>query len=129
MLYDGSCMLCVRCAEWIAGKPAALRLELIPAGSSEARTRYPAFGLGEELVVVSDDGQVWLGPSAFVMCLWALRDTRDLSELLAEPPMSFLARRFFNAFSSSRGVISGFIEPGRCGEQGCTLPTPRAPYR
>ena len=40
-----------------------------------------------EIVVISDTGDVWQGGSAWVMCLWALREYREWSQRLAHPAL------------------------------------------
>src|SRR5688572_15684189 len=72
VLYDPSCVLCRRCAAWLAGQPTYVKLELLPCTCIEAESRYAGIPwLGDELVVVSDAGEIWVGPAAFLTCLWA----------------------------------------------------------
>ena len=74
VLYDASCALCVRCRHFIAESARLVPVELLDCDGLYARERYGIVPwLGEELVVVSDDGDVWVGPAAFLMCLSALR--------------------------------------------------------
>lgn len=128
VLYDDGCELCRRVRGWMLAREAAVPLELVAAGSPEALARFGRIPAGDELWVVSDEGDAWVGPSAFVMCLWALRDYRALAEVLASPFLAPLARRFFHALSARRRRISAFFDSSRCGEHGCTLPH-HGPYR
>ena len=128
VLYDEQCALCRRARDFLLASPALVPLELIALGSPEALARFGRLDTQDELWVVSDDGEAWVGPAAFVMCLWALRDHRDLAELLASPLLAPLARRFFRAVSNQRARISSFLDDTRCGEHGCTLPH-HGPYR
>src|SRR3712207_4295280 len=76
--------------------------------------------LGNELVVVADSGQVWIGPPAFLLCLWALRDWRSWSYRLSTPALAPHAERFFLELSRRRGV---FQSGARCPDEACSSPT------
>ena len=84
ILYDGACALCVRCRDFLAQSSTFVPLELLSSQSRGARERFGDVPwLGEELVVVSDEGDVWVGPAAFLVCLWALREWREWSYRLS----------------------------------------------
>jgi len=106
VLYDGNCGFCVTCRWWLADQPAFIPLEFVPAGSPEATRRFPDLHEAGELSVVSDDGQVWTGASAWIMCLFALEDYRELAIRLSTPRLMPVARRLFEAVSNGRGKIS-----------------------
>lgn len=133
VLYDATCALCVRCRDFLAGAPTFVPLELLACRSAEARERYGAVPwLGEELVVVSDEGDVWAGAAAFLVCLWATREHREWSYRLAEPALAPLAERFFVALSARRARIAALLGRPRCDDHdgACRLPhAPRAMYR
>ena len=125
VLYDAGCPICVRCRDWMAREPAYVELELIACDSREARARYGQVPwLGEELVVVSDRGEVWAGPSAFLVCLWALRDWREWSYRLSGPTLAPLAERFFHALSSRRRRIAAWLGWEACPDGRCTVAHP-----
>jgi predicted DCC family thiol-disulfide oxidoreductase YuxK len=131
VLYDASCALCVRCRDFLAESTALVPLELLASQSPEARQRFGAVPwLGEELVVASDDGDVWVGPAAFLVCLWALRDYREWSYRLSGPALSPLAERFFVALSSRRRTIAAALGRVRCEGGACEMShAPRGTYR
>jgi predicted DCC family thiol-disulfide oxidoreductase YuxK len=62
-----------------------------------------------ELAVVSDEGHVWLGNSAFIICLWALREFRGWARTLATPMLRPMARQAFAAVSQNRQSLSGLL--------------------
>ena len=132
VLYDGTCALCIRCRDFLATSPTLVPLELLACQSREARERYGSVPwLGEELVVVSDEGDVWIGPAAFLVCMWALTDYREWSYRLSGPAFAPLAERFFVALSARRRRLASFFAKPRC-EDGdvCTLDhAPRRAYR
>ena len=124
VLYDGTCALCLRCRDFLAQSRSLVPLELLSCQSPEARERYGAVPwLGEELVVVSDEGDVWVGPAAFLVAMWALADYREWSYRLSGPELAPLAERFFVAISSQRRRIAALFRKPRCDEGGvCRIP-------
>jgi predicted DCC family thiol-disulfide oxidoreductase YuxK len=94
ILFDPSCALCRRCVGWMQHQPSYVPLRFVPCTGEQARARYGDIPwLGDELVVVSDAGEVWVGPAGFLTCLWALEEYRDWSFRLAGPAFAPLAER------------------------------------
>ncbi len=96
VLYDARCNLCSHLRAWLETQPAYVQLAFVPAGSPEARRRFPTLdhaATTSELTVIGDDGAVYIEAKAFLMCLWALRDYRAWSLQLSSPDMLPLARR------------------------------------
>ncbi|WP_437295726.1 thiol-disulfide oxidoreductase DCC family protein [Sorangium sp. So ce426] len=132
VLYDAECALCARCRHWMEHQTALVEMEFLPAGSPEAAERYGAVPwLGEELVVVSDRGEVWAGPAAFIVALWALEGYREWSYRLSGDTLSKMAERFFHALSGNRKWLAGWFGHPSCASGSCRLPgAPAAgPYR
>src|SRR5438105_12521748 len=72
VLYDPQCSLCRRCRAWMEAQESYVRLSFLASTGAEARSRYGAIPwLEDELVVVGDAGEVWAGPAAFLVSLWA----------------------------------------------------------
>jgi predicted DCC family thiol-disulfide oxidoreductase YuxK len=112
VLYDARCGFCSACRHWLEGQAQLVRLEFLPAGSPTARRRFPTLvdsARGEELVVVSDEGGVYRGPQALIMCFWALEDYRDWSFRLARPSLLPVARDIFAWVSVHRGGLSWLL--------------------
>jgi predicted DCC family thiol-disulfide oxidoreductase YuxK len=124
VLYDGTCALCLRCRDFLEASRTLVPLELLSCQSHEARERYGAVPwLGEELVVVSDEGDVWIGPAAFLVAMWSLADYREWSYRLSGPELAPLAERFFVAISSQRRRIATHFRKPRCDDDGvCRIP-------
>lgn len=112
ILYDESCALCRRCRDWLLTQPCLVPVRLLPAGSPEARSRYASMEpwLGKELVVVDDRGNAWVGPAAFVLCLWATAKYRSASYVLARPSLAPLAERFFVFVSKRRDRFARWVD-------------------
>ena len=129
VLYDADCPVCVRCRAWMEQQPAYVPLEFLPCRSREAQRRYGDVPwLGAELVVVSDRGEVWAGPAAFLVALWALEGYREWSYRLSGPSFSSMAERFFVALSHRRKWLAGWLAHPRCTSDRCHV-AHAAPYR
>ena len=112
VLYDAECGFCVRCRWWLIHQPKYVEMDFCPAGSPEVHERYPelsAPGTVEELVVVDDDGGVYRGTDAWLMCLWALVEYREWADWLSGPATRHLARGAFALDSDNRKKISGWL--------------------
>lgn len=109
VLYDAQCGLCQRARAWLESQPAFVSLDFLPAGSPAARERYPRLEVAATLAalhVVADDGRVWSGARAWVMCLWALRETRALSLRLSGPLSIAVAQSIVARLSEGRYTLS-----------------------
>jgi hypothetical protein len=71
-------------------------------------------------VVVGDAGEVWVGPAAFLVCLWALCGWREWSFRLAGPTFAPLAERFFLLVSSRRRAVAALLDHG-CADGSCRV--------
>ena len=95
VLYDAECSLCAFLRDWLLRQPQLVPLEPVPAASEEARRRFPGLDHGatlDEITVVGDAGQVYRGPAAWVVTLWALREHRPLAHRLSTPSGRQVAR-------------------------------------
>ncbi|MEU6468897.1 DCC1-like thiol-disulfide oxidoreductase family protein [Streptomyces massasporeus] len=107
VLYDAECSLCAFLRDWLLRQPQLVPLEPVPAASEEARRRFPGLDHGatlDEITVVGDAGQVYRGPAAWVVTLWALREHRPLAHRLSTPSGALLARGAVLAAAKWRGA-------------------------
>ena len=122
VLYDADCSLCSFLRDWLVRQPQLVPLELVPAGSEEARRRYPDLDHGatlDEITVVGDAGQVYRGGAAWIVTLWALREHRGLAHRLSTPSGARLAKGAVLAAAKWRGAQQGAARQsgGRWGGQ------------
>jgi predicted DCC family thiol-disulfide oxidoreductase YuxK len=121
VLYDAGCPLCVRSRAWMETQPAYVELEFLACQSPAAIERYGEVPwLGAELVVVSDAGEVWAGPLAFIVALWALEGYREWSYRLSGESFSTMAERFFTALSHKRRWVAGWLSHPECNGDRCS---------
>ena len=112
VLYDPSCGLCTRIKGWLIRQPAYVAFYPIAAGSPEAERLFPALSESArsgELVVIGDNGGVYFGDHAWIMCLYALRDYRTTAKRLSSPVLQPLAREAFTFISHYRHSISRWL--------------------
>jgi predicted DCC family thiol-disulfide oxidoreductase YuxK len=112
VLFDGECAMCRNSCAWLGRQPAFIELQLIPLQSPEIGRHFPGvekMDLRERLVVVSDEGAVYQGQYAWVMCLYALREYRVWSQRLAHPALLHLARHVCELVSKNRLALSGLF--------------------
>ena len=109
IVYDADCGLCTRAKDWIQQQVPLIVLDFLPTGSSEARRRFPQLPAGE-LAVVANTGDVWFGNHAWIACLWALKEYRDLAFRLTSPLLALLAREAFLVVSKNRLALSSMLQ-------------------
>lgn len=108
--YDEQCGLCARLSQWLADQPKWIPLRAVP-GNLAARL-YPALAARlkhAELVVISDEGGVYWGDHAWLMCLYALRRYRPWAKRLSGPALLPMARQAFALLSHNRRQISKWL--------------------
>jgi predicted DCC family thiol-disulfide oxidoreductase YuxK len=112
VLFDADCELCVRCRNWLMKQPAFVPLVFIAFQSDEAQRRFPGIDPlkpGEQLLVISDEGAVYRGAHAWIMCLWALENYREHAQRLAHPILLPLARTICELLSRNRFFLSDIL--------------------
>jgi predicted DCC family thiol-disulfide oxidoreductase YuxK len=113
VFYDAQCAFCLRCRSWLGGEPTFIPLEFAPLQNPEQVARFdglqPHLRNGE-LILLSDEGGIYKGPNAFIMCLYALQRYRQWALRLATPRMMPFAAKFFDVVSSRRKQISRWLD-------------------
>ncbi|MFI9120304.1 thiol-disulfide oxidoreductase DCC family protein [Streptomyces bikiniensis] len=138
VLYDADCPLCVHLRHWLLRQRQLVPLDLVPAGSEEARRRFPALDHAttlREITAVGDRGQVYRATAAWIVCLWALAEHRPKAHWLATPAGQPFARMTVLTAAKWREALKGPGEgpgegsggtpgPGGCGDGRCEAPGP-----
>lgn len=112
VLFDAQCKLCVRCRNWLMRQPAFVPLVFVALQSNEAQHRFPgvdALKPGEQLLVISDEGAVYRGTHAWIMCLWALENYREHAQRLVHPALLPLAKTVCELLSRNRFFLSDIL--------------------
>ncbi|HEX4595791.1 MAG TPA: DCC1-like thiol-disulfide oxidoreductase family protein [Bryobacteraceae bacterium] len=110
VIYDPDCGLCSRIGTWLEAQPKLLGLRMAPSNAlARVYPELAARGLQEELIVVSDEGAVYLGDHAWLMCLYALKRYRHWAQRLARPALLPFARQAFKLLSANRRRVSKWL--------------------
>ena len=110
VLYDERCGLCTWLKTWLTQQRTWIRLRMVAAGSEECRALFPALAKGpDDLIVVSETGEVWRNDRAWIMVLFALRQYRNWARRLAHPTLLPFARQAFTAISKNRFAVSYYL--------------------
>ena len=112
VLYDATCAMCRQCREFLSRQPAWIPLDFVPLQTLDLETRFPgisAYHPEKEILVITDEGAVYQGGAAWIMCLYALREYREWSFRLASPALLPFARRAVAAISANRHFLSRFF--------------------
>jgi hypothetical protein len=128
VIYDPDCGLCSRIGTWLLAQPKFLGLRMAPSGLLDRI--YPelaARGLRDELIVVSDEGAVYLGDHAWLMCLFALKGYRHWAQRLSRPALLPFARQAFTVLSANRHRVSKWLGLMTDGELEAELRNVHAP--
>ena len=129
VIYDPGCGLCSRIATWLVAQPKLLGLRTAPSGAlARVYPELAACGLCDELVVVSDEGAVYLGDHAWLMCLYALKRYRHWAQRLSRPALLPFARQAFTILSANRQRVSkwlGLLSDGGLEAELRSIHTPR----
>jgi predicted DCC family thiol-disulfide oxidoreductase YuxK len=110
ILYDGHCEFCKRLRYWLGRQPAFVSLAFVPFQS--AADIFPGIEKlhpEDKLLAISDSGDVWSGDSAWIMTLWALRETREWAQRLASPALRPFARLVCEMLTRNRYIISRWL--------------------
>lgn len=112
VLYDPKCELRQRLKDWLLVQRSWLGLSLVPAGSEKARAMFPGLekiSTGDDLAVISDEGEVYLNNAAWIMALYALEEYREWARRLAHPLVAPFVRQAFEMISRNRYTISRWL--------------------
>ncbi|GAA3898691.1 DCC1-like thiol-disulfide oxidoreductase family protein [Streptomyces gulbargensis] len=140
VLYDADCPLCVHLRHWLLRQRQLVPLDLVPAGSEQARRMFPALDHAatlREITVVGDRGQVYRESAAWIVCLWALAEHRPKAHWLATPAGQPFARAAVLTAARWREALKGPAGEGGepaphgadptgdgCGTGRCEAPAP-----
>ncbi|MDB6122177.1 MAG: hypothetical protein JWQ71_1170 [Pedosphaera sp.] len=112
ILYDAQCPFTLRYRHWLGDQPSFVPLEFIPFQSPELVAQFEgiaAYGTKAQLLVINNDGGVYQGPSASIICLFALKEYRDWAMRLSAPNLLPLATEAFDMLASGGKEIARWL--------------------
>ena len=110
--YDARCAMCIACRRWIEKEPKYLAVDFVSYQSKRAREICPdldRFDPAGEIVVMADDGGIYRGGKAWIMCLYALKGYREWALRLAQPSLLPVAKKLCHLISTNRLTLSKFL--------------------
>lgn len=112
VLYDPKCEICRRLRDWILVQRSWIGMAVVAAGSDQSKRLFPELDQiagQDDLVVISDEGAVYLNDHAWIMVLYAMVEYRDWAARLTHPLLMPLARQAFAALSKNRHTLSRWL--------------------
>jgi predicted DCC family thiol-disulfide oxidoreductase YuxK len=112
VLYDPKCELCCRLKDWILVQRSWIGIAVMAAGSERAKRLFPELekiASKDDLVVISDEGAVYLNDRAWIMVMYAMVEYCEWASRLTHPVLMPLARQAFAALSKNRHAISRWL--------------------
>jgi predicted DCC family thiol-disulfide oxidoreductase YuxK len=113
VLFDAKCELCRRVRFWLDKQQTFVPLAFVPLQAPDLEERFPGVTELEparQILVIADNGDVWRGADAWIMCLWALREYRQWSQRLAGPLLRPFARRICEMVSANRHRFNDWFQ-------------------
>lgn len=112
VFYDHNCGLCRSCRRWLMKQPTYFEVKFVAYDSLTARTLCPGLSSMEpdrEIIAMADDGALYRGGRAWVMCLYATRRHRPLAMRLGSPALLPLAKKICGLVAANRLRISSLL--------------------
>ncbi len=109
VLFDSDCGFCIRCIRWLSKQPKFIPMKYFPRAAAIVNEKFPNIidpQKLDEMIVIADDGAVYRGTSAYIICLYALRNYREWALRLTSPILKPLARIAFSKIAQNRLRIS-----------------------
>jgi predicted DCC family thiol-disulfide oxidoreductase YuxK len=95
VLFDGDCPLCEAVVRRLREQPMFVDVQFMSSDAPRAAEMFPQIVTSvpqTEVVAIADTGEVYRGDAAWLMTLWALREYRAWSVVLAKPGYRGLVR-------------------------------------
>lgn len=109
VFYDGRCGMCCSFHEWINRQPRAFRVDFIPYQAARAEQVFPGLGTldpAREMVVRTNEGQVFRGAEAWVWCLHSCANHQAVARKLGGPSLLPVAIHACRVLAANRHGLS-----------------------
>jgi predicted DCC family thiol-disulfide oxidoreductase YuxK len=115
VFYDARCGLCGTVKSWLEREPKYVKLFFVPYDSQHARELFPKISDWQperEILVLTDEGGLYRGDGAWILCLWATVRYRPWSLRMAKPGLRFYAEKLCKLISRNRRTLSRVFRLG-----------------
>jgi len=116
VFYDSGCGLCSLTRTRLARLIQAVPLVFVAYQDPAVQAVFPGLtqlNPGQNIIAMSDTGDIYEGDSAWITILWALRDYRRWALRLAQPRWRPHARRIVETIAKNRQRISRWFRLAR----------------
>jgi predicted DCC family thiol-disulfide oxidoreductase YuxK len=115
LFYDARCGLCRGVKNWLEREPKFVALYFVPYDSRHAELLFPKiadWSPEREILALSDEGGLYRGDGAWILCLWATVRYREWSQRLARPGLRPYAEKLCRLISNHRRQLSRVLRLG-----------------
>lgn len=115
VFFDARCGLCRTVRAWLEREPKFVALRFVPYDSALATEVFPCIADWQperEILALSDEGGLYVGNNAWILCLWATERYRPWAIRLARPALRPYAERLCRAVSGNRRALSRIFRLG-----------------
>ncbi len=115
VFYDARCGLCRNVKTWLEREPKFVALHFVAYDSRHAAILFPKitdWHPEREILALSDEGGLYRGGGAWIMCLWATVRYREWSLRLARPALLPYAEKLCRVVSQNRRRLSRIFRLG-----------------
>ncbi|MDB9741293.1 DUF393 domain-containing protein [Akkermansiaceae bacterium] len=112
VFYDGHCGMCCTFHEWLNKQKRAFEVEFIPYQSDRAIEVFPEIETldpDKEMIVRTDDGEIYQGAEAWVICLHSGKKYQGIADKMASPALLPMAKKTCNILAANRLKLSGLL--------------------
>ena len=109
VFYDGRCGMCCSFHEWINRQPRAYEIGFVPYQSEVAEKIFPGIGTldpAREMIVRTDEGEIFRGAEAWVLCLNSCENYQMAARKLAGPRVLPVAIHACRVLAANRHALS-----------------------
>lgn len=109
VFYDGRCGMCCTFSEWLNQQERAYAVRCLPYQAADAEEVFPELDdldPAREMVVRTDEGEIFRGAEGWVMCLYSCAQYRAVARKLARPYMLPVAKKACALLAKNRHALS-----------------------
>lgn len=115
VFFDERCGLCRSVKEWLEREPKFVALHFVAYDARLAREIFPAIAAWKperEILALTDEGDLYQGAGAWILCLWATVRFRSWALRLARPALRPYAEKLCRAVARNRRGLSRVFRLG-----------------
>lgn len=117
--YDGKCGMCCTFHEWINRQERANGIVFIPYQSEKAQRNFPMLNTldpARQMIVRTDDNQIYRAAEAWVWCLWSCTNYRDVAKKFSSPKLLPHVQKLCSLLAANRLTLSKLFFRGKSKE-------------